>query len=213
MASAAQIFQFGNQIELKKYMSPRAVLDDLIPFEDQWSQYNTNKSWIPREGLCIVNERGETGPGPAMNSLVEWNATHGTDLTEADFVKPTPVFHALYEQHFKSTLGEIVPYIFRSHFLRLRPGGFFPPHRDSFEADQTTFRLIVPLQNCNPPWSRFMLEDRTLHWTTGHVYAVNTTLEHTLFNMNIKKDSVWLVINAVINDHTVDYVRRNLSVV
>lgn len=55
-----------------------------------------------------------------------------------------------------------------------------------------------------------MIEDRTLYWEEGRMYAVNTTKEHTLFNTN-SDDSIWLVINAKVCDETIRFVSKNLK--
>lgn len=57
-----------------------------------------------------------------------------------------------------------------------------------------------------------MIEDRTLHWNEGSMYAVNTTKEHTLFNASTSNDNVWLVINAILCEETVSFVSNNLAV-
>lgn len=55
-----------------------------------------------------------------------------------------------------------------------------------------------------------MIEDRTLYWEEGRMYAVNTTKEHTLFNTS-SDDSIWLVINAKVCDETIRFVSKNLK--
>ena len=56
-----------------------------------------------------------------------------------------------------------------------------------------------------------MLEDKPLHFDNGSLYAVNTTLEHTLFNASTK-DSYWLVINAHNVHEMHEWVRSNLAI-
>jgi len=205
-----QIYQYGDQTQLKVKLNAERLLKELSQFNDNWSQYNELKPWIQRQGLCILNERGQTGPGPALNSIHEWNTKHNTNYTEFSFNKPTEVYKASTE--IQNVFKDILPYSFRSHFLKLKPGGFFPPHRDHKGQNQNLFRLIIPIVNCNPSSTRFMIEDRTLHWEYGYMYVVNTTKLHTLFNCNTTKDSIWLVINASVCEQMVDFVNDNILI-
>lgn len=203
------INQYGDQVGLSVKLNCHELTNELKPFESMWSQYNVLKPWIKRQGLCVLNERGSVGPGPALNSIPEWNKKHNTKFTESDFNKPTEVYHA--SEQVKYVLKDILPYCVRTHFLKLPPGGFFPPHRDHVGKHQKTFRLIVPITACNPPNTRFMIEDNTLHWNEGYMYAVNTTKVHTLFNASPTADSIWLVINATVCEETVNFVSKNLA--
>lgn len=204
------INQYGDQSALNIKLNCSELLKELAPFESDWSQYNVLKPWIARQGLCVLNDRGTVGPGPALNSLYEWNKTYNTRLTEEDFNKPTEVYHN--STQLQTALKDILPYCVRTHFLRLPPGGFFPPHRDHVGKIQKTFRLIIPVDLCNPPSTRFMIEDRTLQWEYGRMYAVNTTKVHTLFNADISENSIWLVINAKVCEEMIDFVSRKLLV-
>lgn len=204
-----KIYQFGDQVKLRVNLNVQKLLKELELFEDEWTQYNPKKEWINRQGLCILNERGAVGPGPALDSILEYNQIHGTKWTEFDFNKPTEVYKN--SEEIRKVMKDILPHSCRTHFLRLGPGGFFPPHRDHVRGDQKVFRLIIPIKNYNPPDFRFMIEDRTLFWEPGYMYAINTTKEHCLFNMD-SSNSIWLVINTIINKESADFVARNLCV-
>ena len=107
-----------------------------------------------------------------LDSLKQYNAEHGSQWNESDFNKPTDLYRnstALQE-----LLQDILPYCVRTHFIKLLPGGYFPPHRDHSKGIQNTFRLIVPIQNFNPPFCRFILEDTTLYWVQNKMYFLNT---------------------------------------
>lgn len=210
MVEYSNFFQFGDQTMLSTRVNTHRLLEDLKQFDNDWHQYNEFKPYIKRQGLCILNEDGINKPGPAISSLLEWNKTNGTTWQEKDFVVPTPVYHKCVD--LQQLLDPILPWINRTHILRLPAGGYFPPHRDSRGASPHTFRLIVPLQYTSAPWFRFMIEDRTLHWNEGSLYLINTIKEHMLFNAGIKTDSLWIVINALVCDEMFDYVRKNLAI-
>jgi|TARA_B100000085_G_scaffold189925_1_gene173830 hypothetical protein len=206
---ANQIWQFGNHIQLRNSIDQKKLLEEIKPFENDWHQYNVFKPEIKRYGLDIINESGELVPGPAVNSLIEWNKRYGTEWGETDFTETTPVYDA--SEEIQKLINPIKNFAVRTHILKLPQGGFFPPHRDNCWKEQDTFRLIVPLQSPNPRPFRFILEDKTLFWNLGSMYAVNTTLEHCLFNMG-NVDSLWLVINALVTEEAVKYVCNNMEI-
>jgi hypothetical protein len=93
-------------------------------------------------------------------------------------------------------------YIFRSHILKLNPGGYFPPHRDS-TIGLSALRLIVPLENCNPPDSWFIIEkNNVLSWNIGSLYFINTAKVHTLFTSS-SAPSYWIVFNVKTTNESV----------
>ena len=205
----SDIYQFGDQVALDKEISVRGVLKELELYKDQWSQYNPRKSHIKRYGLSVLNHSGEIGPGPDLDSLTEYNQIHQTQFKEKDFNKATPLY--TNSKHLPSFFDGILPYCVRMHFLKLQPGGFFPAHRDHTFGKQDSFRMIVPIKNCNPPSFCFMLENKALYWEEGWLYVVNTTKQHYLFNPSGNHDSLWLVINVQLCKASVEYVISNLS--
>lgn len=200
--------QFGDQFPIQRKVNLNDLMGDLEDFKDKWAPYNPRKHWIKREGLCILNERGECGPGPALDSIREYNAEHGTSFTERDFNVPTDFYY--HSKAIRDLTKGMMDWCIRSHFLKLPPGGFFPPHRDHGLGEQTTFRIIVPIENCNPPDSRFIIEDTSLYWEHGRMYFVNTAKQHSLFNATASYDSIWLVINAIVCDESVEFISKNL---
>ena len=137
---------------------------------------------------------------------LEWNKEYNTNYNELDFNVSTPVYN---ETILKDFLAPIRQWCYRSHFLKLPPGGYFPPHRDkSWES----IRLILPLFNCNAPLTRFILEDKTLQWELGRMYFVNTLKEHTLFNASADQDSIWLVLNYIVNEESINWIYKNLAI-
>ena len=162
---ASDFYQYGDFYKIHHRLSISKIIKQLEPFKDKWSQYNTRKSSIPREGLCVFNYDGKCGPNPALDSLKEYNKLHGTNLSETDAHVPTELYHASSElqKYFEPLLGSVI----RTHFLKLRPGGFFPPHRDHTRGIQNSIRIIIPIENCSPPESNFILEDKILYMDHG----------------------------------------------
>lgn len=209
MINSQRIFQYGNQLLLNKSIKSSRLMNDLEQFENDWNQYNQFKPFIQRQGLCVINEDGVLKQGPALNSLLEWNHIYGTSYTETDFNVTTPVYDVSID--LQDALGDILEHCGRTHILRIPPGGYFPPHRDCRGSGNEVFRLLMAIKNTDNPGFRFMLEDKPLHFNQGELYAVNTMLEHTLFNASTN-DAYWLVVNAILNEETVDWIERNLAV-
>ena len=213
MTDISSIKQFGDFYRLNSYFDVDQLFHDLDGFKDKWSKYNPRKDWIKRDGLCVINESGKCGPGPALDSLGEWNKEHGLRgakaLREPNFNVPTDLYKRSSE--LQRVMEPMLEWSVRSHFLRLPPGGYFPPHRDHIYGDQDSFRIVWPLKNCNPPYFRFMLEDKTLHFEYGQCYVVDTTKTHSLFNCSSTKDSIMLVVNALLCEDSIRFVQDNLS--
>ena len=203
------IYQFGDQIALNKYIDPYDMEKELKVYKDQWTQYNPRKSHIKRYALSVLNHNGKIGPGPDLDSLLEYNRIHKTDFKESDFNKPTPVW--TNSKILSDFLEGIFPYCMRAHFLKLAPGGFFPPHRDHTYGKQNFFRLLVPIANFNPPYFYFMMEEKPLYWEYGRLYVLNTTKHHALFNTSVHRDSFCFVITVQVCKESIDYVSSQLK--
>ena len=143
-----------------------------------------------------------------MDSLKEYNRIHKTNVGESDCNKPTELYWESQElqNFFQPIIGSVV----RTHFLRLKPGGFFPPHRDHTRGVQNSFRIIVPIHNCDPPTSNFVLEEKILHMKQGRAYVVNTTKLHWLFNAHTYEDQIWLVVNAKIDKTCMEFIENGI---
>lgn len=178
----------------------------------EYVRYNPRKP-IDRWGLSITSLDGSLSGRPDLDSLTEYNYELGnfsTDnfIKESDLNVPTPVY---YYTEIKKICDPWQPYLFRTHVLRLNSGGFFPYHRDHTNINLQTFRLIVPLKNCNYPQTTFILEDKILNFKTGTVNFVDTAKSHQIFNAS-SEPSYWIVMNIDANEETVSKVISNLAI-
>lgn len=194
--------RFGNVYALSLYNDSQLFLQDISEFENDWVPYNPRKK-VNRQGLSITSLDGGLSGIPDLDSLKEYSNEHNTLLTEVDFVTKTPVYPAA-----SRWLDKMSDDICRTHLIKLQPGGFFPMHRDNNHSGIDTFRLFIPLQNCNPPAMFFILDKQQLYFDHGRVYFINTCLEHVVFNASFA-DSIFMVINLKINQRSVDYVLSN----
>jgi hypothetical protein len=196
--------RFGNFYQLNTNHDADIFLNNIKQFDNDWKPYNKRKN-IPREGLSITSLDGRLSGIPDLDSLYEYNKENNTSITELDIDKPTSVYeYAL--PYFK----DIAPYVCRTHVIRLNPCGSFPIHRDNKSYDIDSFRLFVPLNNCNPPVTYFILEDKILRFLRGYVYFIDTCLEHVVFNASESKPSTFVVINVKLCEESVDAIIKNL---
>ena len=201
----SDLLTYGDFIQLKNSCNSKELLEEIKDFE--WKQYNPRKN-VNRYGLSITSNDGSLN-GEDLDSLYEYSKEKGRICDEDEFTTLTDVNYKSKEV--QKLVNPFKPWLCRTHFLNFRRGGYFPPHRDHSKGIQNTFRLIVPIQNFNPPFCRFILEDTTLYWEQNKMYFLNTTKHHTLFNASPKRDSIWLIINAKLCKETIDFVIDNLD--
>ena len=194
----------GNCYPLKICFKSNSSQNIVKEIEDKFEfvKYNPRKD-IDRWGLPLTSLDGGMSGIPDLDSLLEYNNENNTSLKEADFSTPTPAY-----EYFKEVLDPFKLWLGRTHVLKINPGGYFPPHRDAH--DLKTFRLIVPLQNVEPPNVNFIVEDKILNLEMGRMHFVDTIKMHYLFNTS-KKPTYWIVINVKTTPDAVKKVLRNLS--
>lgn len=205
---------FGSQYPLNFRIQDSEKFIDWTEKQFEYVRYNPRKP-INRYGLSVTSLDGSVSGIPDLDSVYEYNKENGTQWTERDFKVLTPV--AEWES-LSAFLSHFTGSIFRTHILKLGFGGFFPPHRDHPDEDFhhtnkvifDTFRLIVPLNHCNPPYMNFVFENKILNWEQGVAYFVDTAKVHYLFNPS-DEPSYWLVVNVDVNEDTVATVCRNMK--
>ena len=167
--------------------------------------YNPHKK-IPRYGLSITSLDGGLSGKPDLDTF--YAEVPESMPTEMDINVPTPVYE---HPEIKNLCDSFQPYLGRSHFLKIPPGGYFPPHRDFKSNELDTFRVIVPLTNFEYPRFTFMLEDKPLQWEAGRAYFLNTAKQHHLFNCD-NVSSYWIVLNVQTTKDSVQRVIENINI-
>lgn len=171
----------------------------------RYVRYNPRKD-VNRYGLSITSLDGKLTGTPDLDSLYEYNKENHTNYNEKDFKTFTPVYNY---KDLKDCIVPIENYIFRSHVLKIDPGGFFPPHRDFIGTNIDSFRIIIPLENCNPPNFTFIIDNKIQYWTYGRLYFVDTAKMHYLFNCSFQP-TYMIVLNVELNNFTIDYMTKNM---
>jgi hypothetical protein len=188
---------------LKIYFKSNSSQNIVKEIEDKFEfvKYNPRKN-IDRWGLSITSLDGTMSGIPDLDSLLEYNRENNTSYEEEDFYVPTLAYNS-----FNEVLHNFEPWLFRTHVLKLNPGGFFPPHRDVLGL--RSFRLIVPLKNCKAPTVNFIVEDKILNFEEGRIYFIDTIKMHYIFNAS-DDPSYWLIMNVKCNEKSVEKVLLNL---
>ena len=196
------LITYGQKFPTNLYMNPQEVMKDLEDFSEEWKPYNPRKK-IAREGLSVTSLDGGLSGIPDLDSIREYCIKNQVILGEHSFNQETPVANIVrtYLDPFKGHVG-------RSHFIRMGKGGHFPPHRDDRRASVNNMRLFVPIKDCNPPKTFFMLDREPLYFDHGRAYFINTCMEHTLFSCY---PSLFLVMNVAVNEQTVQTLLDNMQ--
>jgi len=183
--------QLGDVIELD--LEIKDPIDFVEWTEENYTyvQYNPNKS-INRYGLSITSLDGGLSGIPDLDSLSEYNKKYNTNYDEKDFTVFTDVYYKNIS--LQNALEPIKDFIFRSHIIKLSPGGFFPIHRDVLISDFKSCRILFPLRNTKTPNSFLILDDKILSLDEGNGYFLNTAKLHTVFNAS-SIDAYWIVVN------------------
>jgi hypothetical protein len=198
--------QLGNCYALNTFLDIKTMHELVEPYKSHWKPYNPRKSHIPREGLSLTSLDGGFSGVPDLDSLMEYNRENGTQYNETSFRAPTPL---LKSDYLSTVLGKFIPHLGRSHLIRLHAGGYFPFHRDSAGLGMaSTFRLIALLEECGAGRFCFLYDNQRLNLELGHLYFLNTKVEHALFSFGA--DATLLVLNVILSEDSVKLVVDNL---
>lgn len=196
--------QYGNQISLKS--KDEFGANKYIKWTEEnftYVKYNPRNNFN-RWGLSLTSYDGGMTGIPDLDSLHQYNIENNTTIEESEFNVPTPAF--LENERIQDFLGPYKDHIFRTHILKLDPGGFFPKHRDFRGSNFNNVRLISPLVNQCP----FILEDKLLNWQQGKLYFLDTAKVHSLFNTSTLP-SYWLVANVALNEDSFKIITDNFE--
>ena len=196
----------GQFYALENCFDPGSTLEALKKHEADWKPYNPRKTNVLRQGLALTSLDGGLSGIPDLDSLKEYNAEHGTHYTESSFRRPTPVL--LDHAAIRNPIEKFVPYLGRSHFLRLGEGGYFPFHRDSVHLNADTFRLIALLPGCESGQFCFLFDHQRIFMEVGQLYFLNTKVEHALFSFG--KSALLMVLNVILSEESVRAVMGSL---
>lgn len=198
MVTYERLLSYGNVFPLTINCDIPKLLEEIEPFP--FRQYNTLKPQNPREGLSITSLNGDMN-GDDLESLKELGK-----YTEMSFRTLTSVYYA--SSQVRQLIDPFRNYLGRTHILKFQKGGYFPPHRDCYGSTQHSFRVIVPLVDCNPPELYFMMENQPVYFNHGYAYFMNTNMVHSVFSFI--KNSMMIVMNVEFCEETFDIVTGSM---
>jgi hypothetical protein len=188
------LFALGDVTQLNFEINYQQCIKQLAEWDSSWQKYNPTDIENSRFGLPYTSLDGSVIDPIGLDSLRNYNLTHGTNFAEEHFDKHTPVSDHLTSLHpVKDFFGANLK---RSHFLKLDKSGFFPNHRDSLNF--MNFRVIVPI-NFVPKEHYFLIEDKPVYFERGKIYVVNTIKTHCLFSLH--NSMILLVLNVWLDQH------------
>lgn len=196
---------YGDFIEMGLGINNPKEVVDWTEENFEYVKYNPRKQ-INRWGLSITSLDGGLSGRPDLDSF--YAVDPSTKPTELDIKVPTPVYE---HPEIKKLCEHFQPFVGRSHFLKIPPGGYFPPHRDFKSTELDSFRIIVPMLNFEYPRFTFILEDKVLPWNAGKAYFLNTAKAHHLFNCG-GGDSYWIVLNIETTKESIMRVIEHMAV-
>ena len=218
-----QLALYGDVIPLRLKLDYKKFEEGLKKYNNKWVQYNPRKN-IPRYGMSITSLDAGFSGIPDLDSLKEYNEKHNLNLDEPDIKTRTPMW-----PYVESALSKFSNHLGRTHLIKKSAGGQFPSHRDGYDREIKSFRLFLPIYNCNPPFNYFILDDKILNFEHGRLYFLNTLKEHIVITSarggppsggpdNTKHfipgggdlQSMYIVANINLNEESIDLVLHNM---
>lgn len=205
-----QLFLYGDFIPLKIVLDPYKIQEQLKQFESSWIPYNKDRVDSGRSGLSITSRDGSLVDEISVKSLYQISKNSGLNFSENDFDQPTPVADSISE--LGSLLKTFDGGLSRSRFVRMRAGGFFPPHRDQSIKYQVPdyFRLFAPLQNCGKNTLYFVYDGKIINYDVGRIYLFNALKVHAVFSF--VDDATIMAMSLKLNQENISAVLRQLEV-
>lgn len=197
MLNYGRLVQFGNIFQLSLKCDVEKLKKEISQFE--FCQYNPDKD-VPRYGLSVTSLDGEMN-GADLDTLID------KDLRELDFTVPTEVYYK--SEEVRKLVDPFKPWLGRTHFLNIKNGGYFPPHRDSKGKNQHAFRVIVPISDFNPPYHYMIHDNKILHLNLGCAYFMNTNIPHCDFSFS--DETLMLVMNVKSCEESHEVILENLK--
>ena len=193
----------GSYSKLNLQLDEGVVLNDIKPYEQYWTPYNSKKDIVNnRWGLPITSNSGKVSDNMHLNSFGYMQRELGIELKEENFNTPTEVYHNSSE--IKRLVDIFGSDIGRVHLLRVDQGGYFPPHRDFPGLAPEYVRLTAMFGNCSDFNYSMHLHDNIFRPERNHLYFVNYQMNHNVFSFS--NNLYILLITVKLNQTTHDLI-------
>jgi len=194
----ARLFTMGDWLQMKTHINTRKLMKEIEPYNDSWKPYNLrnpNNRW----GLSVTSLDGKLSGIPDLDSLLQYNNIHGTQIRNSDINKYTEVYNN--SEELQKIIEPWKPWLGRCHFLKLNTGGYFPEHYDinKIEYDYDEIRFIAFINKCDKKDLKFIYEDTVRDVKDGQLFYFNANKRHSVFSTS--DDIVMLVFCMKFDEH------------
>jgi hypothetical protein len=194
----SRLMTMGDWLQMKTKINTKKLIEEIKPFENDWKPYNLRNP-NNRFGLSITSLDGRLSGIPDLDSLLQWNDIHDTNITNHDIKTFTPVYDNSPE--LQRILEPWKPWLGRCHFLKMNKGGYFPEHYDinKTEYGYDEIRFAGFLNNCNKSNFKFIYEDTVQNVRDGELWYFNANKRHTVFSTT--DDAIMIVFCLKFDEH------------
>jgi len=194
----ARLFTMGDWLQMKTHINTRKLMKEIEPYNDSWKPYNLrnpNNRW----GLSVTSLDGKLSGIPDLDSLLQYNNIHGTQIRNSDINKYTEVYNN--SEELQKIIEPWKPWLGRCHFLKLNTGGYFPEHYDinKIEYDYDEIRFIAFINKCDKKDLKFIYEDTVRDVKDGQLFYFNANKRHSVFSTS--DDIIMLVFCMKFDEH------------
>lgn len=194
----ARLFTMGDWLQMKTHINTRKLMKEIEPYNDSWKPYNLrnpNNRW----GLSVTSLDGKLSGIPDLDSLLQYNNMHGTQIRNSDINKYTEVYNN--SEELQKIIEPWKPWLGRCHFLKLNTGGYFPEHYDinKIEYDYDEIRFIAFINKCDKKDLKFIYEDTVRDVKDGQLFYFNANKRHSVFSTS--DDIIMLVFCMKFDEH------------
>ncbi|CAN5402288.1 hypothetical protein BH10BDE1_BH10BDE1_20120 [soil metagenome] len=196
-----QLHVYGDVVPLRHVIDSRALDIELARFDDKWVPYNPSKAANPRLGLSLTSLDGGMSGVPDLYSLYEWSKETDRKVSEKDFNQPTEAYRHCKSIH--PLIETFAGHLGRCRFVKFKPGGHFPPHRDGSVNYQIPdyFRILVPLSRTGDDNFHFVHDGQLVRYEVGRPYLFNALKTHSV--MSFTEDAMTLAISVALTQEMV----------
>jgi hypothetical protein len=177
----SRLMTMGDWLQMKTRINTHKLMEEIKPFENDWKPYNLRNP-NNRFGLSITSLDGGLSGIPDLDSLLQWNDIHETNITNHDIKTFTPVYENSPE--LQRIIEPWKPWLGRCHFLKMNKGGYFPEHYDinKTEYDYDEIRFAGFVSKCDKQNFKFIYEDTVQNIRDGELWYFNANKRHTVFS-------------------------------
>ena len=194
----SRLMTMGDWLQTKTRINTHKLLEEIKPFENDWKPYNLRNP-NNRFGLSITSLDGGLSGIPDLDSLLQWNDIHETNITNHDIKTFTPVYENSPEV--QRIIEPWKPWLGRCHFLKMNKGGYFPEHYDinktEYGYDEIRFAGFV--SKCDKQNFKFIYEDTVQNVRDGELWYFNANKRHTVFSTT--DDVIMIVFCLKFDEH------------